>query len=173
MPFAPASQTVTIIAALSENRVIGRGGGLPWHLPADLKRFKKLTLGHPVIMGRRTFDSIKRPLPDRTNIVVTRDASFTAEGVVVAHGLDEALAQAGDGLVFVAGGAEIYGLALSRADRLELTVVHARVDGDVRFPAFDPRDWQCTADERHEVDERHAYAFSFRTYARCAVGATA
>jgi dihydrofolate reductase len=163
---------IVIIAAMSENRVIGREGDLPWRLPHDLRRFKALTSGHAVVMGRRTFDSIGRiPLPDRTCLVVTRDRGFTADGVEVLHDLPAALDRAtalegADGAVYVLGGGEIYREALARTDRLELTIVHAHIEGDTTFPDFDEGEWRLVHDERHEADERHAYAFSFRTYER-------
>lgn len=164
--------TVRIIAAMSRNRVIGRGGALPWRLPADLRRFKHLTTGHPVILGRRTFDSIGRPLPDRETIIVSRDPGLRPVGAVVVASLDAALehatlkhaARAGD--VFVAGGGQIYELALPGADRLDLTIVHATLDGDTYFPTIDPADWMLADDERFEADERHEYGYSFRTYLR-------
>ncbi|MDY7107407.1 MAG: dihydrofolate reductase [Planctomycetota bacterium] len=158
---------VTIIAAMSENRIIGRAGALPWRLPADLKRFKSLTTGHTVIMGRRTYESIGRPLPDRRSIVVTRDAGYRAEGVVVVLSLEDALQQvADDEEVFIIGGGEIYRHALPVADRLELTILHAEVEGDTRFPALDFKDWTLIGEERHEADDRHAYPFTFRRYER-------
>jgi dihydrofolate reductase len=158
---------VTIIAAMSENRIIGRAGSLPWHLPADLKRFKSLTAGHTVIMGRKTFESIGRPLPDRRCIVVTRNADYRAEGVVVVLSLEDALQQvADDEEVFIIGGGEIYRHALSLADRLELTIVHAEVEGDTRFPAIDLKDWTLISEEHHEADAQHAYPYTFRRYER-------
>jgi dihydrofolate reductase len=158
---------LTLIAALSENRVIGRDGDLPWRLPADLKRFKRITSGHTVIMGRKTFETLEAPLPDRRSIVVTRRTDFQPEGVEIAHDLDAALALAeGEEEVFVLGGGEIYALALPRADRMELTIVHDEFDGDTFFPAFDESNWRLVNEERHEPDERHAHSFTFRTYER-------
>ena len=153
---------------MAENDVIGIDGRLPWHLPADLRRFKQLTVGHPVIMGRRTFDSIDRkPLADRQNIVLTRDPTYRAPGAHTAASLEDALRQAGDAAeVFVAGGEAVYRAALPIADRLYLTIVHARVEGDTRFPAFDESDWRVIEDERHDADARHAHPFTFRTFER-------
>lgn len=152
---------------MAENRVIGRGNALPWRLPADMKRFKALTMGHAVIMGRKTFDTMGKPLPGRRNIVLTRDRRWSSPGVEVTHDLAGALAlAAGDSLVFVAGGAEIYGLALPRANRLDLTLVHATVDGDAFFPEFSPSEWSLVEDEKHAADDRHAFPFSFRRYQR-------
>jgi dihydrofolate reductase len=159
---------VSIIVAVSDNGVIGRGGGLPWHLPADLKRFKRLTSGHHMVMGRRTWDSIgRRPLPGRPTIVVSRDPSFVAEGAQVARSVEEALElAAGADEVFIAGGETIYRAALPIADRIYLTRVHACVDGDTHFPAFDANDWQVVVEERHEPDEKNPYAHTFQVYER-------
>jgi dihydrofolate reductase len=152
---------------MAENRVIGRDGGLPWRLPADMRHFKQLTTGHAVIMGRRTYDSVGEPLAGRRNIVVTRDAGLRYDGVETVHDLEHALSLAGtDDEIFVAGGAEIYRLALPHADRIYLTVVHASVDGDTVFPEFSLDEWVLTSDVRHETDERHAYPYSFRVYER-------
>ena len=154
---------------MSENRLIGRAGALPWRLPSDLKRFKALTGGHTIIMGRKTFESLGRPLPDRTSIIVTSNHGYRAEGALVAHSLEEALEKAGaDGEVFIIGGGEIYRQALPLADRLELTIVHAVLDGDTYFPEFDVKDWKLVGEEHHEADERHAYPFTFRRYERAA-----
>ena len=158
---------VSLVAAMSENRVIGKDGTLPWRLPDDLKFFKRLTVDHTVIMGRKTFDEIKRPLDNRRNVVITRNPAFHPHGVTVVPSLAEALALgATEREVFVVGGGEIFREALPRADRLYLTVVHARVDGDTFFPEFDKDGWVLESDERHEADEKHAYAFSFRCYRR-------
>ena len=158
---------VSLVAAMSENRVIGRGGGLPWHLPKDLQYFKKLTVDHTVIMGRKTYDEVKRPLDNRRNVVITRNPDFKPHGVTVVPTLKEALALgATEREVFVIGGGEIFRLALSRADRLYLTVVHATVEGDTYFPAFDSAAWALDEEERHEADAKHAFAFTFRRYSR-------
>ena len=160
---------VSLIAAMAENRVIGRDNTLPWHLPDDLKRFKQRTEGHVVIMGRKTFESFGRPLPDRRSIVVTRNREYRPQGAEVVHGLDQALAiarDAGEAEAFILGGAEIYGLALPQADRIYLTVVHAEVAGDTFFPELDAARWKLVEDERHEADDRHAHAFTFRCYDR-------
>lgn len=161
---------VSLVAALSTNRVIGRDGGLPWRLPDDLKHFKRLTVDHTVVMGRKTFDEIGRPLANRRNVVITRNPAFRPTGVHVVGTLDEALAlAAGEDEVFVIGGGEIYRLALPRADRLYLTVVHADVDGDTWFPTLDDGDWVLESEVDHPADERHAHSFSFRTYRRLRV----
>ena len=158
---------IAIIVAAAENGAIGSDNRLPWHLPDDLKRFKALSLGKPVVMGRRTFDSIGRPLPGRTNIVVSRQAGLAIEGVVVAPSLDAALATAGSvPEIVVIGGAEIFRQALPCTDTIHLTRVHARVAGDVFFPELDPAQWREAAVEHHAADERHQYAFSFVTLQR-------
>ncbi|BAU47868.1 dihydrofolate reductase [Sulfurifustis variabilis] len=159
---------ISIIVALAENGVIGRDNRLPWHLPDDLKHFRRLTVGHPVIMGRRNYESLGRPLPDRLNIVVTRQAGYAAaSGCRVVHSLEQAFAQA-DGAeeIFVIGGGDLYAQTLERADRLYLTRVHAGVDGDTRFPEFDVAAWHEIERVHHEADAHHAYAFSFVTLDR-------
>lgn len=137
-----------LVVAMAENRVIGRDGGLPWHIPGDLKLFKQTTMGKPIVMGRKTWESLGRPLPGRPNIVITRDAGYKAEGADVANGLDQALdlaaslaADLGTDEVMVIGGAEIYRLALPKADRLYLTEVALAPDGDAHFPEFDQNEW--------------------------------
>lgn len=150
---------VHLIAALAANRVIGAGGKMPWHLSEDLKRFKRLTLGHPVVMGRKTWDSIGRPLPGRTNVVVSRSLP-ALEGAVVARSLDEALSRCGDAAdVFVIGGGEIYREALPRADVLDLTLIGRDFEGDARFPAWDPREWREVAREEHVAPDGMPYVF--------------
>ncbi len=152
---------------MAENRVIGRNNALPWRLPADLQHFKALTMGHAVILGRKTFDAIGKVLPGRRWTVLTRERSWHHAGVEVAHDLDEALRNlAAEGEVFVAGGAEVYRQARARADRVHLTVVHADIDGDARFPELDASSWTLVSDERHDADERNAFAYSFRLYRR-------
>jgi dihydrofolate reductase len=158
---------VSIVVAMDDHGGIGHEGRLPWHLPSDLKRFKALTLGKPVIMGRRTHESIGRPLPGRTNIVVSRQPGLAIEGCTVVPGLDEALAAAaGAEEVCVIGGAEIYRLALPSADTLHLTRVHATVDADTHFPSIDAAEWEEIAREDCPPDERHAHAYSFVTLRR-------
>jgi len=143
--------------ARADNGVIGRDGRLPWHLPADLKRFKAQTIGRPMIMGRKTFESFPSPLPGRRHIVLTRDRDWTAAGAEVAHSVDEALALAGDDAAVI-GGAEVFALFLDRAERVELTEVHAEPEGDAAVPAFGG--WRETAREDHPAEgERPAYSF--------------
>ncbi|MDP6479519.1 MAG: dihydrofolate reductase [Phycisphaerales bacterium] len=151
---------IVLVTAVSDNGVIGRGGDMPWHLPDDLRRFKKLTMGHPIVMGRRTWDSIGRPLPGRTNIVMTRDTSFAAEGAVVAHSEDDIFAAAGDAdTIMVIGGGEIYRIFLPNADRVELTRVHITVDGDTLFPELGD-EWVCVESVEHSP------GMSFETWRR-------
>ncbi|GGF23536.1 dihydrofolate reductase [Hymenobacter cavernae] len=159
---------IAFVVAVAENGVIGRDNQLIWHLPADLRHFKELTLGHPIIMGRRTFESIGRPLPKRTNIVVTRHLGWQAEGCIAAYSVPTALelAQQTDEQVFVIGGAEIYRQALSAADTIYLTEVHHSFEGDAVFPEINHSEWRETTRERHEPDEKHAYAYSFVTLQR-------
>jgi dihydrofolate reductase len=153
---------VSIIVATDERGAIGHDGGLPWRLPDDLKRFKSLTLGKPVVMGRKTWDSIGRPLPGRHNIVITRDAGREIAGATVVGSLEAAIAAAGDvGELCVIGGAEIYRLALPRAGLIHLTRVHATVTADTFFPALPPGEWDEEVLERHAADDRHAFAFSY------------
>jgi len=153
---------VSIIVATDERGAIGHEGQLPWRLPEDLKRFKAITLGKPVIMGRKTWDSIGRPLPGRLNIVVTRQPGLELAGATVVGSLDEALAAAGDAPeACVIGGAEIYRLALPLADTLHLTRVHATVAADTYFPVLDPQQWVEVAREERAADERHAHAYAF------------
>lgn len=154
---------VVLVAAVARNRVIGNAGALPWRLPADLRRFKAITLDKPMVMGRKTFDSIGRPLPGRRTIVVTRDPAWSAEGVETARSLAAALAMAGEPRpdeIIVAGGGEIYAQALPLADRLRLTWVEAEPEGDALFPEVDPAQWRETARESHPAEDgRPAFAF--------------
>jgi dihydrofolate reductase len=171
---APRDLEIVMIAAVSDNGVIGSEGDLPWHLPDDLKHFKRTTSGKTLIMGRKTFDSIDRkPLPNRRNIVMTRDddeaARIERDGGEAARNLDEALALAEpDGEAWIAGGGYIYALAMPVATRLELTRVHTETTGDATFPAIDAREWQLEHEDRREADERHAVAFTFQTWKRTA-----
>ncbi|WP_295813871.1 dihydrofolate reductase [uncultured Deinococcus sp.] len=157
---------VAVVAMTDPGRVIGRDGDLPWRLPADLAHFKRLTLGRPVIMGRKVYDSIGRPLPQRTNIVLTRTADFGAPGCVVVHDPQAALDAAGDAPeVMVIGGEEIYRLYLPQLSRVELTLVHADIAGDTYFPEL-PGHWHETARRERPADERHPYDLSFVTLER-------
>jgi dihydrofolate reductase len=160
---------VSIIAAVSENGVIGRGGRLPWHLADDLRRFKQLTMGHTIVMGRKTWESIGRPLAGRRMVVISRQPDYVADGVNVVSSLDAAIENAiaaGDDEVFVIGGAEIYRLALPRAERLYLTRVHADVEGDARFPDVDWSQWRLAESERHAASDQNDHAFTLERYVR-------
>ena len=158
---------VTLIVAADRRGVIGRDGGLPWHLPDDLRRFKTRTMGKPIVMGRRTWDSIGKPLPGRHNIVITRQPSLALDGATVVDSLDAALRAAGAvPEVCVIGGAEIFRLALPAATTVELTAVEADVGGDTFLPALDAADWVETSRESHPADARHAYPFTFVTLRR-------
>jgi dihydrofolate reductase len=152
---------------VAENGVIGRDNRLPWRLPDDLRRFKRLTLDHPVIMGRRTWESIGRPLPRRRNLVLTGNPGYRAEGVETVPTFEAALAAcAGAGEVFVIGGAGVFRAAFPYASRLYLTRVHADMEGDVRFEEEALRGWDLVDEEHHAADADHEYAFTFRTYDR-------
>jgi dihydrofolate reductase len=158
---------VALVVAVADNGTIGRDGALPWHLPDDLRRFKTITMGAPVVMGRRTYESIGRPLPGRHNIVVSRNPAWHAEGVTAVRDLPAALAAAGDApQVMIIGGAALYAEALPLAQRIYLTRVHAAVDGDVRFPPLQPRDWRVASSERRAADARHAYPMTFEVLER-------
>ncbi|MGB6536034.1 MAG: dihydrofolate reductase [Xanthobacteraceae bacterium] len=164
---------ILLVVAAAENGVIGRGNALPWRLKSDMTHFRALTMGKPVVMGRKTYQSIGRPLHGRTSIVVSRDRDFAAPGIVVAASLDAALAAArGDALrratdtIVVAGGAEIYAQAMSLATRLALTVVHMNADGDARFPAIDPARWREVARSEHAAGSDDEATFAFVTYER-------
>ena len=164
---------ISLIVALSENHVIGRNNKLPWYLPNDLKYFKQVTMGLPIVMGRKTFESIGKPLPGRTNIVVTRNTEWAADGVRAAHSLEEAFELAesiaeidGREELMIIGGDQIYQSALPLVDRMYLTEVHAHVDGDAYFPKFDPADWREVGREDFEAVEPNPYDYSFVVYDR-------
>jgi dihydrofolate reductase len=158
---------ITLIAAVARNRVIGRDGRIPWHVPGDLPRFKQLTLGHPVVMGRRTWESLGRPLPGRRNIVLSRTPGFEPAGAEVFPTLRAALdACAGAQEVFVIGGTEAYREALAVADRLMLTEIDADVPGDATFPPFDRAAWRETSRETHAAGETFAHRFDYVCYDR-------
>lgn len=158
---------LALVAALDRDRAIGRGGTMPWHLPDDLRRFKAITRGHAVLMGRKTAESLGRALPERRNLVLTRSGKVPFAGMEAVASLDDAIALAGDDTLMVIGGGEIYALALPRATHLYLTHVDARVDGaDAHFPAFDPSPWRVTSRDAHPVDAKHPFAFEFVDYVR-------
>jgi len=162
-----AQPLVSLIVAMAQNGVIGRDNALPWRLPADLRRFRASTLGKTLLMGRKTFESIGRPLPERENLVLTRDRRWLAPGVIVVHSVEQALAQAGGNELVAIGGAQIYRLVLPFARRIYLTHVHADVPGDTFFPEFDDvTEWILVDVEHHESDEKNDYPYSFLTYQR-------
>lgn len=164
--------TLHLIAAMAQNRVIGRDNTLPWRLSADLKHFKATTMGKPIVMGRKTWDSIGRPLPGRTNVVVTRNSEFHAKGVEVAHSLDEALALLGDQPdIMLMGGAQLYQQALPQADVLHLTHIDLDIDGDAFFPEWDDGNWNCVESTEHDqeaMDNQPGFSYRFCRYERSA-----
>jgi len=153
---------VTIIAAMSENRVIGRHNKLPWHLPADMKHFKRLTMGKPVVMGRKTFESIGKPLAGRTNIVITRNLQYHTDNCIIVHSIDEAfnITKTSNELMVI-GGASFYEQALPLADRMYLTLVHTTLTGDALFPQYKEEEWVEVKRSDHEADEVNPVAYSF------------
>jgi len=160
---------IILIAALTENRVLGKDNQLIWRLPKDLQNFKKVTLGYPVVMGRKTHGSLGKPLPGRTNIIITHQTGYQADGCLVAHSLDEALVQAantGADKVFIIGGGDIYRQALPLAHAMCLTYVHTTLAGDAFFPEFPEDEWQQTSKESFLKDEKHAYAFDITVWQR-------
>ena len=159
--------TISLVVAASTNNVIGSDGGLPWHLPDDLRHFKRLTTGKPVVMGRRTFESIGRPLPNRRNIVMTRDPDYVAPGCDVVSSVREALDLLEDtDEVMIIGGGQVYRDFLPHADRIYLTRVQADVEGDTYFPDIDEAGWRLVSSEPHAADEKHAYAFDVMVFER-------
>jgi dihydrofolate reductase len=166
---ASGRPSISLVVARALNGVIGHDNALPWRLPADLRRFKTLTMGKPMLMGRRTFDSIGRALPGRVNLVLTRDTAWQAPGTVVVHSLDEALARAGDAPeLAVIGGAELFELVLPLAQRIYLTDVQAVIPGDTRFPDLAPEEWREVDCSTYPADAEHAHAMTFRTLERTA-----
>jgi len=164
---------ISLIVAMDQQRVIGRQGTLPWRLPKDLRHFKKTTMGKPLIMGRRTFESIGRPLPGRANIVLTRDRNFSHEGCLIAHDPAHALALAGEvDEVMIGGGTSVYEVFLPQTTRMYLTMVEANVGGDTFFPEVDWSAWTLIEEEAHGVDERHRYDFRFRLLERASASSS-
>ena len=158
---------VSIIVAMGRNRVIGKDNSLIWHLPADLKHFKETTMGRPIIMGRKTFESVGKPLPGRTNIVVTRRKDYRAPGCLSAGSVKQALELvAGEPEVFIAGGGEIYKQSLPLADRMYITIIDHDFEGDTFFPEFSRKIWKITGEIYHPADDRNKYPMVFRTYKR-------
>ncbi len=159
---------VSIIVATADNNVIGKDNQLIWHLPADLKHFKQLTMGHPILMGRKTYESIGKPLPGRTSIIITRQSDFEADGCIVVHSVQEAIERAKqiDEEVYIIGGAEIYRQALPFTDNIALTKIHHNFNGDTFFPELSEDDWEVTSKEEHEPDEKNKYKYTFLTLKR-------
>ena len=156
---------LTIIAAVAKNNALGKNNDLIWHLPADLKRFKEITLGHHIIMGRKTFESLGKPLPNRTTIIITRNPDYVVPGCIVVNELSEAIeAAAEDQNPFILGGAEIYKQAMSLADILDLTLVHEAFDGDAFFPVIDMSIWTEMSRQDFKADEKNKYDYSFVQY---------
>ena len=156
---------ITMIAAAAENNALGKDGNIPWHLPDDFKHFKQLTTGHHIIMGRKTWESFPRPLPNRTHIVITRDVNYKAENAVVVHSLEDALAYSKDEKqAFIIGGGEIYTLGMEYATHIELTRVHNEFEADAFFPMINPSHWKLTESTFHDVDDRHKSGFTFETW---------
>ena len=161
--------TISLVVAAAENNSIGKNNQLLWHLPNDLKFFKNTTWGMPVIMGRKTFEAVNKPLPGRFNIVITRQQGWKAEGVIEAAGLQDALRKAAETNckeAFVIGGGEIYSQSIDIADKIYLTRVHANIDGDTFFPIIDESKWQLTSNQDLVADEKNAFAYSFQTWER-------
>lgn len=158
---------LSIIVAMAKNRVIGANNTLPWHLPADLKHFKSLTMGHHIIMGRKTYESIGKPLPGRTSVVVTRNTGYSLPGVIVVNSLPAAIKACGnDDEIFVIGGAELYRQAIDLADRIYLTEIEADIAGDAHFTEFDSKMWRETGRESHSPDEKNLHPYHFVSYCR-------
>lgn len=159
--------TISLIAAIAENRAIGIDNRLPWRLPADLRHFKRMTLGKPMVMGRKTWESLPGLLPGRPHIVVTGNANYQAEGCTVAHSIEQALLAAGDvDEVMIVGGATFYQQMLPRADRLYLTLVHTRVEGDAFFPEYVAAQWRASEREYHSADAKNPFDYTFCTFER-------
>lgn len=154
---------------MAENRVIGKDNQLPWRMPADLRHFKAMTTGHPILMGRKTYESIGRPLPNRTNIIITRDPAYQANGCIVVTSIDQAIQHAskdGSAEIFIIGGAEVYKQLMPSVDRLYLTVIHHEFEGDTNFPALDAREWNEVKREDHAADSENVHDYSFITLER-------
>ncbi len=158
---------ISIIAAVADNNIIGKKNALPWYLPADLKHFKKITMGHAIIMGQKTHDSIGKALPGRTNIILSFDENYKSEGCIVVASIEEALRIAsarGEEEVFIIGGASIYKQFIGIADRLYITRIHHKFEGDVYFPEIDPKKWRVESLEEHKKDEKNPFVYDFKVY---------
>lgn len=162
-------KTITLIAAAAENNALGKNNDLLWHLPDDFKRFKTITTGHSIIMGRKTFESFPKPLPNRNHIIITRDKKYTTSfaNCFIVYSLDEALAfTKTEQTVFIIGGGEIYALGIEKANKIELTRVHHSFKADAFFPEINAKNWEITHEEYHAKDEKHTYDFTYITYVR-------
>ncbi|MFK5982688.1 MAG: dihydrofolate reductase [Flavobacteriaceae bacterium] len=158
---------ITIIAAAGINNELGKDNDLVWHLPDDFKRFKKLTTGHHIIMGRKTFESFPKPLPNRIHLVITRNKNYNPEGAIVVHSMDEALKIAkNDDQAFIIGGGEIYKIGINLADKIELTRVNSEFEADTFFPDIPSDKWKLISEEQHSQDEKHQFDFSYQTFIR-------
>jgi len=158
---------IVMIAAASENNVLGKDNQLVWHLPDDFKRFKKLTTGHYIIMGRKTFESFPKPLPNRTHVVISRQQNYQPEGCIVVNSIQKAIASVPENEdAFIIGGGEIYKQSIALADKIELTRVHTTLEGDAFFPEIDQTIWQLEASESHPKDDKHAFDFTYETFVR-------
>lgn len=158
---------ITMIAAAAENNALGKDNDLVWHLPDDFKRFKRLTSGHHIIMGRKTFESFPKLLPDRTHVIITRKDDYNPEGTIVVNSLEEAIRVSKlDEQPFIIGGGEIYKMGMDKAERIELTRVHGEFDADTYFPEIDEEEWELVDEKFHEKDEKHDYSFTYLTYER-------
>lgn len=158
---------IIMIAAAAENNALGKDNEMIWHLPDDFKRFKQLTSGHPIIMGRKTFESLPKLLPNRTHIIITRQKDYNPEHTIVVDSLQKAIEKVPENEdVFIIGGGEIYNLGLPHADKIELTKVHSEFEADAFFPKIDPNEWELTNEEFHPRDEKHNFDFTFQTFTR-------
>jgi dihydrofolate reductase len=158
---------ITIIAAAGENNELGKDNDLVWHLPDDFKRFKQLTTGHHIIMGRKTFESFPKPLPNRTHVVISRNTEYSNKDIIVVHSMKEAFEIAKDDpQPFIIGGGEIYKIGMEIADKIELTRVHGEFEADTFFPTIPDEQWKLVQEEYHERDDRHKYSFTYLTYIR-------
>jgi len=158
---------ITLIAAAAENNALGKDNAMLWHLPDDFKRFKEITTGHHIIMGRKTFESFPKPLPNRTHVIITRQKGYTQEGCIVVDSMENAIAACPkDEDIFIIGGGEIYDLGMPFADIIELTRVHESFEADAFFPEINRNEWELISEEYHPTDEKHKIDFSFQTFAR-------
>ena len=158
---------IVMIAAASENNVLGKDNQLVWHLPDDFKRFKQLTTGHYIIMGRKTFESFPKPLPNRTHVIISRQENYRPEGCIVVNSIQKAIASVPENEdAFIIGGGEIYKQSIALADKIELTRVHTTLEGDAFFPEIDQTIWQLEASESHPKDDKHLFDFTYETFVR-------